>query len=304
MDKISDFFRHVKHMFRNWGIFQWVSFGICMICLVIVGIFTANLFSSRSAYESAYADNAAQIALLKSELSSYENAPTVDPDVVAKTSKSAYAKGSKVASLQNSFWQCYTTSTLSGQTISEALTENIVALSEYFDETTAAGTDIWFQPDMTITNLTDRLGWFFVSDIKSSADEFDVLWLCRDSNGYLVAYATGVFHTDTELFSDIHYGSTSYGRREFTSYVDDPYTDPENDGTYMAVDNVDIPAGYQAVIRPDGSVDIVDSEGNSYSAEEGGEDYSEWQGGFHSDFSQEWDAAVTGRANAFANKGA
>lgn len=304
MDRVSDFFRKLKRTIRGWGILQWAAFGVSIVCVVIMAALVIQLFQMKNNYETVYPQNAATIASLQSELAIYQNPDDdVDPDTLEKVAKSAYAQGSRVAALQNAFWDCYTNSKLSGTSVEDAYRENIMSLSKFFDESTGAGLDCWFQPDLTITNVSKRIAWTFVSDLRSTDDQFDVLWLCKDTQGALVAYATGVFDAETELFSDITYNTTTYGHTNYQSEVESYDKDPADDGTYIPVDNVDIPAGYTTVINPDGSVSIVDADGNAYDPEAVGDPATEvWSGEFKNDFGEDFQDAINKRVEAMTQQ--
>lgn len=304
MDKVSDSFRKLKRTIRGWGILQWVACGVSIVCVVIMAVFVIQLFQAKDNYEVLYPQNAAMISSLQSELSVYQNTDNdMNSDALEKVAKTAYAQGARVASLQNAFWDCYTNSKLSGTSVEDAYRENIMSLSKFFEESTGAGLDCWFQPDLTITNISKRISWTFVSDLRSTDDQFDVLWLCKDTQGALVAYATGVFDAETELFSDITYNTTTYGHTNYQSEVESYDQDPADDGTYIPVDNIDIPTGYHATINSDGSVVIVDDEGNLYDAEAVGNPATEyWSGEFKNDFGEDFQDAINKRVEAMTQQ--
>ena len=97
MNKVSSAVERVKDVFQGWHILQWVCMGVWILAVIIIGIMSMKVSSARDQFEVEYAQNAATISSLRTELESFDNAKQNDADEIKVTAKSAYTAGVKVA---------------------------------------------------------------------------------------------------------------------------------------------------------------------------------------------------------------
>lgn len=287
-DKMSDSMQNAKSSTARVGPLQWAAIVVCVLCIGgMVGSFL-NMTNQQDAYTVSYEDNVSTISQLKAEISQYQNAELPTPDELEVSVTSAYEKGARVAYFQTTYFS------LDVVNQQDAWRENLVALAPYFDENTGKGQEKWFSPDRT-ANYT-KLTWQFVSDVTSAADEFPVVWLLRDESDSLVAFTTGMYHTDSGLFSDIEVIVTSYGETNYMDTSSDG-TGPTDSGPLETYDPVSIPNGYHVEINDDGSTSVVDANGNPYEGDLDGTILGEGGLGSNATFQEEFEAAVNGRVN-------
>lgn len=231
MNKVTIAAQNVKHTLVNWSWVQWVTAGVAAFSVVMLLATGVQTYRAQQVYESTYPTNQASINQLKSQLNQLSKEPEIDPEEVVLEAKSAFNQGSTVADLQNEFYRIKANKNIDWQAKSDRLMGLSMELSDYFEADSQAGTSSWIT--MSGTYTTPPL-WKFVTTMTSTADEFDVLWLCTDGDAEkLVAYCTGKFNPDSNngkgLFFDIKPVVTTYGRNTYTQTVapdTDPYCDP------------------------------------------------------------------------------
>ena len=290
MNKVSSAVERVKDVFQGWHILQWVCMGVWILAVIIIGIMSMKVSSARDQFEVEYAQNAATISSLRTELESFDNAKQNDADEIKVTAKSAYTAGVKVANGQNRLLVDWASDDMT------ALSTHKGELRQYFDETCGIGAAAWFYPGTV--EQANLIKWTFVTSLESTAQQFDVLWLLQDSKG-LVAYATGVYHTNTELFSDIVIKNTSYGAAYVGTFDEnDSYGDIPNEAGYSTVTApVDIPAGvtYDATTGQ-----FYNADGSVYQSDIENDDTAQvWAGEFQDEFADDFADAVSRRAANF-----
>lgn len=59
--------------------------------------------------------------------------------------------------------------------------------------------------------------WNFVSDAEFQNDQAQVLWLCRNQSGELLAYATAVYNASENVFEDVQYQWSMLANRNMKS---------------------------------------------------------------------------------------
>lgn len=65
--------------------------------------------------------------------------------------------------------------------------------------------------------------WVFHTTYSFSDTTVPVLWTCRSNNGDLLAYATGTYEVEDNMFSDLEYHITSMGMSHVKTSDDDNY---------------------------------------------------------------------------------
>lgn len=192
------------------------SIGILIMSAVflIFGIVMAVLPNmEREAYEEAYKSNNLLIGDLYDDLAELEEAieNTDDVEIVMANLKSCAELGKRVADLQTNYQY------LSPSEDEAAFMDNVNALDICFDEFHKNARVPWYSVSVPETaNWT----WEFQSTYEFASRRVNVIWLCYENDTEnLLAYATGIYDSDTNLFSDIVYIMTSLGA---DYYYEDP----------------------------------------------------------------------------------
>ena len=198
-------------------------FSIACILLIVLGfglILYANI--SKSDYEEQYMANNRTIGDLRDELSVVQRQvnewDNVNVEVVKVKVKSCAEIGQKVAELQTKYQ-------ILNPAEDEALfLENVDSLDMCFDEFSKNCRVPWYT---VAVPGSVQWTWTFQSTYEFSASSTNVIWLCHENeSNNLLAYATGVYNADTELFSNIVCVMTSMGA---DYYYADPTPGMDND---------------------------------------------------------------------------
>lgn len=101
----------------------------------------------------------------------------------------------------------------------DALNDNKNALGAYFDDNgKRIGKAEWYNSESGIPGK-----WEFASRASFKGNTAKVLWLCHaDEDHTLLAYCTGKYNADTELFTDMELKKTAYAIANTKSDGDDP----------------------------------------------------------------------------------
>lgn len=299
-DRVADSVQNARTNTAGIGFVQWVAIVVCILCVAVIVGSIVSMMNAQTEYTSFYETNMSEISRLNAELTNYENAEVQTPEQLEASVVSAYENGARVAYLQNTYFD------ISVATQLDAWRENMTALAVYFDENTTRGQEPWFSPDMR-ANYT-KLTWQFVSDVTSAAESFPVVWLCRNENDRLVAFALGQYHADIDKFSDITVTITSFGADNYMETIDLSETDPTGEQPYEEYNPVDVPDGYHLEVNEDGTTSIVDESGQVYDGDSqvegviiGPDSFTDDSG---SEFAEDFQDAVNGRIEAFQNGGA
>lgn len=172
---------------------------ICVIifiaCVVSAGISTSDTEETIATLEQQKADLAYQL----------EQVGKVEPVTevqVKEAVRSAAVAGGTVAELQNTY------STLPSGSMREQRAENTEKLSQFFSESDINAQTEWYG---IAYSSGEGLTWSFESNYAFDADEVEVLWLLKDKDGRLYAYATAVYNAGDEKFHDVVWNRTMLG---------------------------------------------------------------------------------------------
>lgn len=180
---------------------------IVFIGLMILLTGVMGSVSAQGAYNS-------QIAELEAVLAEYDN-PENQPEAVPEL-HNASTFGGSVAEYQSNYWSIRE----DDERALDANRENVkryLADTDYLDMSGP-----WLVIDSEKRDLITRYTWRFCTSYGTFDDELDVFWTCQTDSGMLLGYATGIYHGDTDRFSDIRLVWTWEGQ-----YLQEPYPEPE-----------------------------------------------------------------------------
>ncbi len=145
--------------------------------------------------------NAKMIAGMKADVDQLQNVETEDAVEIEKKMSSAAKQGEALAEVQNRYKSIRPEN-------GDALERNVVQAEELLSEDGKDAKVSWYS--YTDENLDPV--WSFQSTYAFESDRLEVVWLCRNSkDNELMAYATGVYDSNTGKFSDVSWHMTSAG---------------------------------------------------------------------------------------------
>lgn len=166
-------------------------------CVGIVVFMIGVVFTEQLALEKGsreYDANEQQIHQLNAQL---REAKSVEPDsgeVVKKAILSCKKQGNAVAKYQNAY---------QGLTKDADIADNAKKLSIYFGKDSDSQTP-WFS--------YGNHKWSFRTNYTFDAKLIPVLWTCEDpGTGELLAYATGEYNSEENIFANVETSTTSIG---------------------------------------------------------------------------------------------
>lgn len=170
------------------------------VCICAVMSFTAYQDVKRT--DSYVANSEARERELTLQLNELKTEEPVDAQEISVQLASAADQGEKLADLQNQFKTISTDNKQQLQSVSEQMS----GLLGEDDQDKAV---IWYANDGAKADPE----WKFMTTYAFSADSMDVIWLCRNAEqpSEILAYATGVYNTDDNTFSNLKWYQTSMG---------------------------------------------------------------------------------------------
>lgn len=250
MNKIRDKISNIIFSIKQWRLSEWIACGICVFSIAGVVICVNGFLAAKADYEQLYPDNQAKIKALETELAAFDNITPPTVEEIEAITVSAYEKGLSVAQLQNEYQSMIRMdTTLTASAKADMKVQLKQELMEYFDPDSAAGYDEWFiLPDNLTSGSTPQ--WTFVTDIESTSNEFQVIWLMTEKAdddltlGKIVAYTTADFivedktKPETGRFYNVKTVATDYGISKYTSEPSEGADAP--DDTYIKAENPEL----------------------------------------------------------------
>lgn len=178
-----------------------------VLAVSIVGVLfignakVSDLRITHSKNQSEISQLEADLAEMKEKLD-YVPQVKLDEEEQEQVSHSAAELGDAVAGYQNAY------AALSASGDRDAFQANVDALDICFTDTSKAARVPWYSGK--------RPGnWEFVTDGQFKGVNKEVLWLCKSSeDGSLLAYATGVYDSESNLFMDVNFQMSVLGNSE------------------------------------------------------------------------------------------
>ena len=188
---------------------MWMK--ILIVVFIIGSIFSiVRLIISSNNYNKAYAKNVEEIGTLNDKLTTLSRKEVKDTDEVRGELSSAREVGKKLEDLQNVTLRDIDVGSEAGR---KKLEEVLEEYKPYFEDDSLWGRISWFkiganqQPEYQGLDYE----WGFKSTYAYSGDKIDVLWLCKDDTGDLLAIVTGVYDAKTKRISNLKIDNTTKG---------------------------------------------------------------------------------------------
>lgn len=188
---------------------MWMK--ILIMVFIIGSIFSiARLIISNNNYNKVYAENVKKIGELNDKLTTLSRKEVKDTDEVRGELSSAREVGEKLEDLQNIILRDIDVGSEAGR---KKLEEVLEEYKPYFEDDSLWGRTSWFkiganqQPEYQGLDYE----WEFKSTYAYSGDKIDVLWLCKDNTGDLLAIVTGVYDAKTKRISKLKIDNTTKG---------------------------------------------------------------------------------------------
>ena len=187
-----------------------VHITVIVLCVIIIVIQAFSVSSVRNDWEIKTTENNSRIAELNMTISKLENSSKTmsDLDNLKVMLSKAVEAGNKVVTYQSDYWTI-------GTDNSDALLNNANLLDDYFVFESINARVPWFQPVSAINGSVPNLKWTFVTGLDFTDTTVNVLWLCKDSKGHVVAYTTGVYEGYENKFSNVKWTVTTYGMSNY-----------------------------------------------------------------------------------------
>ena len=142
----------------------------------------------------------------------------ITEQIVELSFKNSNEVGNEIANLQNAYIDFRKT----GVSEKFGSKENIAKeLEKYIAENSiSTGTLPWYESFES--NDTVQPVWSYVTTYGFTTDTSKMIWLCKDSSsGSLLAYMTGLYHSDTKLCDNLSLRLTSLGARSVGTSEDE-----------------------------------------------------------------------------------
>lgn len=221
---------------RNITVAELICGGVCAVLILAALLRLGGVMAGASEYDAQTLAKEAELGQLRSELNVVEETEeetSTEAETIAdiRTRYSAQSAGTQIASLQTNYVVLVPDASITAS--EEAARENIrETLLSFFESGSENGAESWFDPVSTYqSGNTARFTWSFESSYQYAGRTLPVMWLCRYDGDQVVAYVTGVYHSETELFSDISVHITSTGQAAMGMNTNEAY-DARNEIIY------------------------------------------------------------------------
>ena len=207
-----------------------------VLAVSIVGVLfignakVSDLRITHSKNQSEISQLEADLAEMKEKLD-YVPQVKLDDEEQEQVSHSAAELGDAVAGYQNAY------AALSASGDRDAFQANVDALDICFTDTSKSARVPWYSGGRPGT-------WEFVTDGQFKGVNKEVLWLCKSpEDGALLAYATGVYDSEANLFMDVNFQMSILGNSEIepTGSGSDPIDQNAVNGLAEELSKVETP---------------------------------------------------------------
>lgn len=186
--------------------------------IVGIGVFTGWSVSGAQARSAEYA---AEITNLERRLEDLQNPEIISTEVAQQTLKDSSEAGKTVAEAQNSYGKM------------EEFDENKIkeiasSLDPYMAEDSYSARAPWFAVSGPELPEGMSFTWSYVPTYDVSSREVDAVWLAKDdSNGEILAWATGLFNAEEGTFSGMRWAATNVGETFMQGTLSGDLDNPE-----------------------------------------------------------------------------
>ena len=229
----------------------WIASAVLIIMaiglFVLTSMHTSDFNVKFSENNVMIGDLMAQIAGLNTSIESIDT-----EEVVSDRVMDCAELGNAVAKYQTNY------QSLDAATDEAGFMENVYALDACFGVDDKNSRVPWYN---ILSDYDITWTWEFQSTYEFTSLKVDVIWLCRDNaTGDLLAYATGVYDSSLNVFTDVTCVETSIGYTYRYDSIDESGGNDTSMGTDVNGDGV---IDENDVIDPDedGSGNVVDDSG-------------------------------------------
>lgn len=233
--------------------YKTATIAVIVAGVAVCGILVAMRFNKVSVLNKTIAENNTTIETLQGQFDTTSEQTTETVETIQQKLSSAAMAGSKIAELQNSYFN-----------INPDIDEGLVAMQNVATEM-----------DTYLDDTSNRVPWYGASDTDASwkfestygfsGDEVPVVWTCNSVDGELFAYATATYSVESNKFKDLEHHITSIGSSHLKN---EELT--EEDGAQPNEELAPSSEGYEDSV--DDSVsnanDISSDAGQSYAVEQ------------------------------------